>query len=61
MSDKEVKIRYCDSATYFLGSCDVGWGMETTNPDGSVLHKTCHDEPKEQNCHYLMEEPCQKK
>ena len=51
------KIRYCENTTYFLGSCDVGWGTVGVGSDGKNIYKSCHDEPKEQNCLCLVNKP----
>ncbi len=45
-----MKIRYCDKVP-LIGSCEVGWGSLS----GGEYH-SCHDEPKEKNCRYLVED-----
>ncbi len=50
---KEDMERYCDTKTYHLGSCEVGWGaVEVVN--GVAVYKGCHDDPKEKNCRCLI-------
>ena len=57
MPDKKERTRYCESAIYLEGSCEVGWGRIESSSDGQVIYKNCHDEPKEQNCLCLVNKP----
>ena len=43
--------RYCQTILQKFYPCDIGWGM--TDNTGT---KSCYDEPKEQNCHNLVDE-----
>lgn len=47
---KGKKVRYCETAASQLMPCNVGWGQM-----GNDGFKDCFDEPKEENCRYLID------
>ncbi len=49
-NEVKEKARFCDKVDYFLGECDAGW----MNCDSSGI-TSCRDEPKKDNCHYLVD------
>ncbi len=46
-----MKKRYCQANNFQNPPCPVGWGSA-----GSKYVLSCMDEPKEENCRYLVTE-----
>jgi hypothetical protein len=47
-----AKVRYCSIELDKKYPCIVGWGIV-----GKDFHKSCFDEPQEQNCRNLVDGP----